>query len=46
MELVLVGLFRGIEFDDSALQDVEEIKEEDVIGLLLMPSSKTRVNRH
>ena len=46
MELVLVGLLGSIEFDDSALEDVDEVEEKTIIGLFLVPSGKTRVYRH
>lgn len=46
MELMLVGLLRSVEFDDSALKNVEEIKEKVIIGLLLVTSGKTGVYRH
>jgi len=46
VKLVLVSLLCCIEFDDSALEDLKEVKKQTVVGLLLMPSGKTRVYRH
>ena len=46
MELVLVGLLGSVEFNDSTLEDVDEVEEKVVVGLLLVTSGKTRVYRH
>lgn len=46
VKLLLVRLLADIELNYSALEDVDEVEEEAVIGLFLLTGGKTGVYRH
>ena len=46
MEFMLVGLLACIKFNNPPLQDLDEVEEQIVVGLLLLPGCEPRVYRH
>jgi len=46
MKFELISIFVGVEFDQSALQHLNQVGYYRIVGLLLLASGKPRIDRH